>query len=157
MCILEVFTAVFDIHFMVHYWTFKCLQLGADLAQPCSCSMAPSRLPPPFVVPWRCSLLPPLSMSCWHDRRKGDRWGKSDPFAVMLVDNVEVGRTSVQQKTLNPTWGASGVFPVHRIHRDSADLLVRPVWLSSSALSPRCPPLPAVSAFSLSSIGIVLL
>ena len=36
--------------------------------------------------------------------RKADTFGKSDPYAVVKLDGVEVGRTTVAPKTLSPSW-----------------------------------------------------
>ena len=35
---------------------------------------------------------------------KADTFGKSDPYAVLLLDGEEVGRTEVIKSTLDPTW-----------------------------------------------------
>ena len=35
---------------------------------------------------------------------KADTFGKSDPFARVLLDDKEVGKTEVVKKTLDPDW-----------------------------------------------------
>ena len=42
--------------------------------------------------------------------RKTDLMGKSDPYAVVYLDNKKVGQTDVQPKTLDPVWEAA--YPV---------------------------------------------
>ena len=39
--------------------------------------------------------------------RKTDVMGKSDPYAVLTVDDVEIGKTEVVPKTLDPVWESS--------------------------------------------------
>ena len=36
--------------------------------------------------------------------KKADRWGKSDPYVKVLVNEVAAGRSSTLSKTLNPVW-----------------------------------------------------
>ena len=41
--------------------------------------------------------------------KKADRWGKSDPYVKVYVNEVSAGKSQVQSKTLNPVWNEMNV------------------------------------------------
>lgn len=45
-----------------------------------------------------------LTVLSAEDLAKADVFGKSDPYAVVLLNRREVGRTRTLFKTLNPCW-----------------------------------------------------
>lgn len=60
---------------------------------------------------------------------QADVFGKSDPFAVVLLNRREVGRTRTMFKTLDPDWtDPSETFPVKVAGNRTRCKLVVQVW-----------------------------
>ncbi|GME72339.1 unnamed protein product [[Candida] boidinii] len=65
-----------------------------------------------------------LNLKSGSGLMSADRNGKSDPFALLFLNGVEIFKSSVAKKTLDPVWNEKIKFPIRSVSRGEVKLVV---------------------------------